>query len=252
MLAEQLPSFIEALPIPPEPGGSETAESAPKVEINDLPDGIVSGSTMIGFEPDLSSELRKSISLCLTAAQKVAQADPVVVSPRLWVDRHDMILRGLNWVSTGGGTVFTDHAVSNVAVHKAIIPFLSAAFAPAASASSLIVTAIKQMKKMDEEAPWITLYERESRRFDVSEYRFATAATTNDTVVLRIAAARFVAQQERIQVLFFKKNDVDVQFQLASRTMTANPGLLEDMNAPLERKLKGHTEDFIDGIQIGS
>lgn len=252
MRVDQLTSFIEALPIPRRSEAPETTETAPTVDIDNLPDGIVSGSTMIGFEPDLSSELRKSISLCLTTAQKVAAADPVAVSPGLWVDRHDMALRRLNWVSTGGGTIFTERAVSNIAVHKAIIPFLTAAFGPAASASSLIVTAIKQMQQMNAKAPWITVYERESRRFDISEYRFATVASANDTVVLRIAAARFIAQQERIQVLFFKKNDVDVQFRLASRILTADPDLLEDMNPSLDQKLKGHTEGFIDGLKFGS
>jgi len=250
MHVESLPAFIESLPIPPGRTTLETTETAPTVDIDNLPDGIVSGSTMIGFEPDLSSELRKSVSLCLTAAQKVAEADPVSVSPDLWVDRHDMVLRGLNWVSTGGGTVYTDRAVSNIAVHKAIIPFLTAAFGPAAAASSLIVKALKQMQQMNADAPWITIFERESRRYDVSEFRFATASTADDTVVLRVAAARFIARQERVQVLFFKKNDVDVQFRLASRILTANPDLLESMNASLDQKLQGHTDNFIDSLNF--
>lgn len=251
MRIENMSAFIEALPITDPHESVLLTEAAPSVDINNLPEGIVSGSTMIGFEPDLSTELRKSVALCLTAAQKVAKADSVAASPDLWVERHDMVLRGLNWVSTGGGTVFTERDVSNMAVHKAIIPFLTAAFGTAATATSLIITAIEQMQQMNANAPWITLFERESRRFDVSEYRFATVGLSNGIVVLRLAAARFIAQQERVQVLFFKRNDLQVSFNLASRVLTANTDLLEEMNESLARKLLGHTNDFVEELDFG-
>ncbi len=248
MLVESLPTFIENLPIP-EPAAKEAATASP-VDITNLPDGVICGSTMIGFDAGLSSDLRTSVALCLTAAQKVAKADSVVASPDLWVDRHDMVLRGLNWISTTGGELRTERNLTNVSVHKAIIPFLTAAFGPASTAASLIVTAIEQLRKMDEEKPWITLFESESRRFDVSEFRFATAGAENGTVVLRFAAARFVARQERMQILFFKKNDIEIDFKLASRTMTANPELLKSMNAALQEKLQNQTDDFIAGLDF--
>jgi len=249
-LLEKLTTFIERLPIPAPIKVTEDIATAPTVDVDNLPGGIVSGSTMIGFEPDLSSELRASVALSLTAAQKVAEADSVVSSPDLWVERHHMVLKGMNWVSTSGGDLYTERSMSNIAMHKAIIPFLMAAFGPAATAASLIVTAIEQLEKMEVDKPWITLFERESRRFDISEFRFATASLENRNVVLRFAAARFIARQERFQILFFKKNDIDVNFKLANRTMTANPELLESMNSPLKAKLKGKTDNFIASLKL--
>lgn len=248
MLVEQLPTYIASLPIPK---STTVAPMDAVQDLDNLPDGIVSGSTMIGFEPDLDSELRKSVALSLTAAQKVASADSVVVSPDLWVQRHEMVLRGLNWTTAAGGTAFTERAVSNVAVHKAIIPFLTAVFGPAVAATSLIISALQQLRKMNEDSPWITIFEQESRRFDITEFRFATASLENGTVMLRFAAVRFVATGERLQILFFKKNDVDVYFRLATRTMAANPDLLESMNGSLQQKLQGHTDDFISGLDLG-
>ncbi|MBY6068815.1 hypothetical protein KUW17_18880 [Leisingera aquaemixtae] len=253
MLLEELSTFIDELPIPPSIKTTEAlgaAETTPSIDTNNLPQGIVSGSTMIGFEPNLSEELRSSVALCLTAAQKVANTDSVASSPDLWVQRHQMVLEGLNWVTTAGGDVYTERSVSNIAVHKAIIPFLTAAFGPSAKAASLIITAIEQLQKIEEDKPWITLFERESRRFDISEFRFATAGMESGNVVLRFAAARFLAKQERLQILFFKKNDIDVRFKLASRTMTANPDLLESMNVKLKSKLEGATDDFISSLDF--
>lgn len=250
MLLEEVSTFIENLPIPISTEENADEISTPTVDVNNLPDQVISGSTMIGFEPDLSQELRASVALSLTAAQKVANADTVASSPDLWVKRHQMVLEGLNWVTTDGGDVYTERGVSNIAVHKAIMPFLAAAFGPAAAASSLITTALQQLQQMEEDKPWITLFERESRRFDISEFRFATAGKESGNLVLRYAAARFLAKQERLQILFFKKNDIDVRFKLASRTMTANPDLLETMNDALKAKLVNETDNFITSLEF--
>lgn len=259
MLLEQLPKFIDNLPIQApigtlegvESGAVEASVTVPPVDVENLPDGIVSGSTMIGFDPGLASELRASVAYCLTAAQKVAAADSVVSSPDLWVERHHMVLKGLNWISTSGYEVYNERSSTNVAVHKAIIPFLVSAFGPAAAAGSAIVKALEQMQQMQQDQPWITLFQKESRRYDVSEFRFATAGLENGNVVLRFAAARFLVKHERLQVLFFKKNDVDVRFKLASRTMSANPDLLKSMNQALKNKLEGETDNFITALDFG-
>lgn len=259
MLLQELPAFIENLPIrapittieTTESGATQPVVSVPEVDFDNLPDGIVSGSTMIGFDPDLTSELRASVALCLTAAQKVADADSVVSSPDLWVERHHMVLTGLNWISTAGQDIYTERNAINVSVHKAIIPYLTAAFGPAATATSLIVKALQQLQQMQQNQPWITLFEKESRRYDISEFRFATAGMESGNVVLRFAAARFLVRHERLQILFFKKNDVDVRFKLASRTLSANPELLDSMNADLKAKLQGETDNFIAAMDFG-
>ena len=47
-----------------------------------------------------------------------------------------------------------------------------------------------ELKNMDKSSPWITLFDRQSRHFDVTEYQFSVVEISGDTVHLKLAAAR--------------------------------------------------------------
>ncbi len=117
------------------------------------------------------------VTLSLLAAQRVAAHDSVLQNPDQWLDRHKTVLQNLLWAVESDEEVTSKFSDTNVAVHQAIIPFLVAAFGPAAAATSLIITALKQLQTMEKDQPWITLFDRESRRFEVSEYLFTTVET---------------------------------------------------------------------------
>lgn len=205
---------------------------------------------MLSFSDDLPPSARGAVAFSLLLAQEAAKADPVAADPDLWVERHDMVLRSLGWVSTGGATQFTHYEKSNLSVHQSILPLLTAALGPAAAAGALIVTGLAQLQKIDKDKPWITLFDRETRRFDHSEYRFVTAESHAGGVLLRMAAFRFTASSNRIQVLFFKTKDVDVDFTVATRTLSADAGLLESLRAPLEAKLVDRAKNLIESIDL--
>jgi len=133
----------------------------------------------------------------------------------------------------------------DVAVHKAIIPLLAAAFGGAAGAGILILTALKQLQDMDKDSPWITLFDRESRHFDVTEYQFSVVQVVGDTVHLKVAAARLDASFGRTQVLFFKLKKQNAAFEQASKSYSTEAAILADMNADLKTKMLSLTKSFI-------
>lgn len=243
---EALHNYIVNLPVGAAPRPSaEDAAAVNTIDIDHLPNGVVTGSNLIQFPPGTSAELKSSVALSLLAAQRVASNDPVVASPEQWLERHDTVLRNLNWRGEGGGAVKSHFDSVDVAVHQAIIPFLTAAFGGAAAAGALIVTALKQLQEMDKDSPWITLFDRQSRRFDVSEYQFSIVQVEGDTVHLRLAAARLNASFGRTQVLFFKLNKQRAEFEQANRAYSAEATLLAEMNADLKLKLATLTKSFI-------
>ena len=143
MLPEQMHRYIANLPIAPlELLPQAMPEPVTAVDINKLPDGIVTGSSLIQFPPEAAPEVRASVALSLLAAQRVASGDNVIVTPEQWMERQNTVLTNLNWLNEGGSSVKSEFSDLNVAVHEAIIPFLTAAFAPAIAASALILTAV--------------------------------------------------------------------------------------------------------------
>src|SRR5215831_15030805 len=137
MQSEALRSYIANLPVgAPLPLMAEDTSAINTIDIDNLPNGIVTGSNLIQFPSDASSELKSSVALSLLAAQRVATNDPVVLSPAQWLDRHNTVLQNLNWRNEGGGVAKSQFDSIDVAVHQAIIPFLTAAFGGALGAGA--------------------------------------------------------------------------------------------------------------------
>lgn len=249
-----LMNYIYNLPI----GGSEAAAFdistggvVSGTDIDNLPEGIVTGSNLLEFSGETTPELRSSVALCMLAAQRVAANDTVIRTPNEWLDRHNTVLKNLNWVVEGGGSVESTFDSTGVTVHEAILPFLTAALGGGVAATSLILTALEQLKEIDKDAPWITLFERESRRFGVSEFQFTLVETSAGETRLKMAAARFDASYGRTQILFFKIKKQDAKFQMAESKLRANASLLESMNDALKNKLAAQTGIYISSLDIG-
>ncbi len=241
--------LINTLDIGPEPAATRSTDSTPPRAIP-VSDGLIVGSNMLAFSGDIPPETRSAVSHTLLYAQEAAKADPAALNPDLWVERHDMLLRALGWVSAGGATHFTSYEKSGVSVHKAVLPLLTAALGPAATAGALILTGLTQLQKIDEDKPWITLFDRESRRFEHSEYRFVTVEQQGGSILLRLAALRFTAVAERFQFIFFKKKDTEIEFTIATRTLAADPAILASSESLLREKLRARAAALINSIDL--
>ncbi len=253
MKQSELRSYISNLPVGPDAVGFGIEEEPVigAIDPDDIPDGVVTGTNLVEFNGDVDAELRTAVTLSLLAAQRVASNDVVVATPDQWLQRHNTVLMNLNWILEGGGSVDQKFDKVNVEVHDAIIPFLTAALGGAAVASSLIVTALKQLQQINQDSPWITLLDRESRRFEVSEYHFTRVAIEQDKVVMNLAAARFDASYGRTQVLFFKITQQDARFQMANSSMLADSQLLRMSSDGLKTKLSRLTDKYITALDIG-
>lgn len=253
MKESQLRSYISNLPIGADAisFGIEEEPPAGAIDPDKIPDGIVTGTNLVEFDGEVDAELRSAVALSLLAAQRVASNDVVVATPDQWLERHNTVLKNLNWMIEGGGSVEQTFDKVDVEVHDAIIPFLTAALGGAAAASSLIVTALKQLQQVNKDSPWITLFDSESRRFEVSEYQFTRVAVEQDRVVMNLAAARFDATFGRKQILFFKITKQHAKFRMANSSMLADAELLRMSSDGLKTKLARLTNKFLLELDIG-
>ena len=249
----ELQSYISNLPVGADVTSFGIEEEPPvgAIDPDQIPDGIVTGNNLVEFDGEVDPELRTAVALSLLAAQRVASNDVVVATPDQWIDRHNTVLTNLNWTIEGRGRVEQDFDKVNVEVHDAIIPFLTAALGVGAAASSLIIKALEQLREVNKDSRWITLFERESRRFDVSEFQFTRVAVEVGRVVMHLAAARFDATYGRTQVLFFKITKQDAKFQMANASMVADADLLRMGGEALKTKLARVTNKYVMELDIG-
>lgn len=249
----KLQSYISNLPIGADATSFGGEEEPPigAIDPDKIPDGVVTGNNLVEFDGEVDPELRTAVALSLLAAQRVASNDVVVANPDQWIDRHNTVLTNLNWTLEGGGSVEQIFDKFNVEVHDAIIPFLTTALGGGVAATSLIITALKQLQEVNKDSPWFKLFDRESRRFEVSEFLFTRVAVEQGRVAMKLAVARFDASYGRTQVLFFKITKQDAKFQMANSTMVADADLLRMSRDGLKTKLARLTNKYVRELDIG-
>ncbi|ESQ92603.1 hypothetical protein [Asticcacaulis benevestitus] len=229
--------------------GLEAAE-APKLDLSTLPDVVVSSTTLIDFSATPNVVLRASVSLALLYASRVAtRAMKPEDDEDDWLARYNQALSEIGFRVSGYAVAHSTFKKKNVAVHKAIIPFLTIAFGGAA-VGPIILQALKNLQEMDADAPWITLFDRESRRFNVNEMHFAAVSSNDTETTIRYAVARLNVESSEVRILFFKISDVSAEFESATTTMTCDNGLLAALEPKLKAKLISQIDDRISGAEV--
>lgn len=230
--------------------GVEAPVSAEPLNLDKLPDGVVSGTTLIDFSAVPNVTVRAGISLSMLFASRVATA---AVKPGDdaddWLAAYTSNLGKLGFAISGSTTVHSKFKKTGISVHKAIIPFLTIAFGGGAI-GPIILAGLKNLQDMDANSPWITLFDRETRRFDVQELHFAAVSANDTDTSIRYVIARLNFASDETTILFFKLKKVNADFESATTTMQANNSLIA-VNEPKLRDRLGTTIDsFITGASL--
>jgi len=243
--------FVESAVLGPTPSKvlPEAEFEAAPLDLDKLPKGVLLGNTLIDYSA-APEEVRGGISLAMTFASQVTTA---VMGPGDdeddWFAGYKSNLLRLGFSVSQSAFSHSRFKKRGVAVHKAIIPFLTIALGGAAI-GPVILALLENLKEKDKDQPWITLFDQESRRFETRELHFG--AVTSDTVESRIrhVAARLSVADIKTNVLFFKITDTTAEFQSATTTISANNSLLAVLEQPLRERLQDRVFDFIKEAKI--
>jgi hypothetical protein len=235
--------FVESAALP-----QRGLEGAPVVEnpvnLDKLPAGIVSGNALIDFSAAAAPTVRSGVSTALLFASRVADA---AMGPDddedNWLAAYKTNLRKLGFFVPQTSIAISRFKKQGVSVHKALIPFLTIAFG-GASLGPVILAALQNLQDVDRDQPWITIFDRESRKFTAREMHFAAVASDASETTIRHVVARLTVDKSETSILFFRITSTTAEFESATTTMSANNSLL----AVLEPKLRQRMESEIDGF----
>lgn len=235
------------------PAEAAEADTTPPLNLDKLPPGVVSGQTLIDFSAVPYPEVRAGVSLSMLFASRVATQSVKVNGGNEddWLATYTSSLGNLGFAISPISVVKSSFKRTGIEVHKAIIPFLTVAFGGAAI-GPIILAALQNLQSIDEGKPWIQLFEREARRFDVREFHFAAASSTPSDTAIRYAIARLNASAAITSVLFFKISQASAEFESATTTISANNSLMAVMEEDLKLRLGQMVKKFIIGADIGN
>jgi hypothetical protein len=231
---------------------TEAAEvgAPPQLDLTTLPDVVVSGTTLIDFSGSADVTVRSSVSLAMLFASRVATAaNKEGDDEDDWLARYNQALTQVGFRVSGHAVVQSRFKKKGVEVHQAIIPFLTMAFGGAA-VGPVILQALQNLQEVDPDSKWITLFDRQTRRFDVSEMHFAAVGSTETETTIRYAVARLHVETGQTNILFFKITSTTAEFESTTTSMTADNGLLAAIEPRLQAKLLAIIDDTITGAKI--
>jgi hypothetical protein len=227
------------------------AETVPPLNLDKLPAGVVSGTTLIDFSGVPDPEVRAGVSLSMLLASRVAgTATKASGDENEWLAAYSSSLGSLGFAQSGMAVVRSRFSRTGVEVHKAIIPFLTIAFG-GASIGPIILAALQNLQSVNENSPWITLFENETKRFNIREMHFAAVSSMATDTSIRYAIARLNVDFSVTSVLFFKITDASTDYESATTTMTANNSLMAVTEGDLRLRLGQMAKKFILAADIG-
>ncbi|MEY9136495.1 hypothetical protein ACVMII_005391 [Bradyrhizobium diazoefficiens] len=226
----------------------EGPETSAQPELNSAKSqALIVGSEIVSFVKGVTEERRHDIVNSTLLAQLVANKRvPVREALEDWYRVYFEVLENTGWVVQA--KQFNRHVEQSQGfeAHQAIIAIATSLLGPGAAALQVIMTTLDALKSMQQNSPWITLFNRESRHASAARFQVTLAQPGEDEdFIVALLAFALQADAELTQVLFFKFQSNSVNLKYSSGKVTANEAVLAAIRDPVQQKLAGFAQSFV-------
>jgi hypothetical protein len=218
--------------------------------LDHLPAGVVAGKTLIDYSGTASDAMRSAVSLAMIFAGRVASKGVAADAPEdAWLAAYQGSLKTLGFSVSGAAMQRAEFSKKGLLVHQAIIPFLTIALG-GAGVGPVILAALNNLQAMDKDRPWVTLFDRESRRHESRELHFAAITSDAATTTIRQVIARLAYRATTTNILFLKVDDVTAEFESATTQIIGNNELLLALRPKLIARMAADVDSYIAGVDV--
>lgn len=212
------------------------------------------GSDVISFVKGVTTEKRQAILDSSLLAQLVAKkkvGDPTQVYD--WYDAYFDVLSNIGWVIQDRG--FANYAESSEGfeAHEAILQIATSLLGPGATTLAVVKATLDGLKSLQNDSPWITLFNRESQHANTARFQVSLAHEgENEDFLVSLMAFGLEANAKVTQVLFFKFKSNNAKLRHLSGKVTINSEVLTSVQPKIAAKIAAFQDDFIRGLpEIG-
>jgi hypothetical protein len=228
-------------------------EDRPPLELKDSEaQALVAGSGLIVAAENVPAQTRGDLINCTLFAQLAATAEvPDGKKIMQWYEAYFSRLRILGWAQSD--YQFQDYRFQgkSAEAHKAIEKVLVALLGPEAAALVVIQAALQALQSMNENSPWLTLFDQQSKVQQSARFQVATAQV-GPAGVLQTALVAFnlKAKSKFLQVLFFKFSSSSTSLKYASGIATIQESALAETRAQITEKLAEYRRQLVANVDF--
>ncbi len=246
--------FVESTELPGLPEGLEGIEiTAPDLPEFDKPDlAVTVGSQVASFADDVKPELRQQISNAFLFAQQAADKRLERLgeaSSKSWYDTYVDVMSQIGWIREDASVVVREVTGTSLHVHKEIIPIVAAALGPAA-ATATVVNVLKGLQNMNQDSPWITLFQSASQRASANQFQISHTTQEEGTPRIRLVNFELDAERSVTQVLFFRLDTNKAELRHFENKMAVNEPIFGQVAPVIANRLADRIAGNILAIEI--
>lgn len=228
-------------------------EDQPPLELKDREaQSLVAGSSLIVAAENVPAKTREDLVNCTLFAQLAASGE--VPDPKKVMDWYGAYFR---WLAVLGWSQsdrqFQDYRFSgqHAEAHKAIGKVLAALLGPQAAALVVVQAALEALQEMNENSPWLTLFDRQSRVEKSARFQVATAQVgASGLIQTGLVGFSLKAKSQLTQVLFFKFASGSTKLQYAAGQATIYEAALAEQRAQVAARLSDYRKQLVGEVKL--
>jgi hypothetical protein len=207
----------------------------------------VVGSDIISFVEGVTADRREAIinsSLLaqLVAKKKVAEATNLFA----WYDAYFDTLANIGWVIQDKNFAEYREKSENFEAHQAILSVATTLLGAAPTALALVRTTLESLQQMNEDSPFLTIFERESRHARTARFQVTLAdRDAGGQFFVMLMAFALEAKSAMTQVLFFRSKKNEAKLRHSSGKISINTTVLDGVGPAIKEKLADHAAAFV-------
>ncbi len=245
-VATRARAFIDRTELPPPPPRTRGSRS-------EAPDpaatpAMAVGQNLVEFADDAPPELRAAVTDALLLAQLAADKAGTA-TPDEWYEKHRAVLTHLGFLGDGLTRTAQDFSSQDGDLHEAILPVITAAFA-GVGVPALVIETLRQLSSVDEGKSWITLFERESKRFGARQFQISKVVGTPRQQRVNMLGFVMDVGQTTTQALFFRHARDTVAVERLEGHFTVEAATLLEIAPALADKLRERRAAYLEALDI--
>jgi hypothetical protein len=228
-------------------------EDQPPLELKDHEaQSLVAGSSLIIAAENVPAKTREDLVNCTLFAQLAASGEvPDSQKVMDWYGAYFRWLSILGWSQSD--RQFQDYHFSgrHAEAHKAIGKVLAALLGPQAAALVVVQAALEALQEMNENSPWLTLFDRQSRTEKSARFQVATAQVgASGLIQTGLVGFSLKAKAQLTQVLFFKFASGSTKLQYAAGQATIYEAALAQQRDQIAARLRDYRTQLVGEVRL--
>ncbi len=241
--------FVRTTELPPASRGIADNVAPPTFDpVKDQ--ALVLGPQIFSFVQGVTAERRDMIATSALFASLAADAATQRVKGDAWYAAYSNALTNLGWVVQESIRRRFEREHTGLKVHEAVIEFIGA-LGVGGPALIIITAALQAMQKVDDNKPWITLFDRETRSEDITGFQIGLVEQKAESdFQVKLVSFSLALARTNTQVLFVDFATTGVHMDSTGSTLTVADTVLQHAMPALTERLQAYVTSYVREVKL--